>query len=195
MKKVFLLGDSIRENYQEKVIEKLGEGYQVFYPNENCRFSAYTLNCLRYWFEPVPEDIDVIHWNNGLWDTAFINDEGVPFLSIDDYIKYMQRILISLRSRRPKAKIILATITPTRKEKENLYYSVNTDLTIETAKKAKAEGVKQFIFMSSAIVYGNSAPIGKKKFITKDKKDIEFFSSLCYYIEMDYHYFSERRLN
>ena len=119
MKKVFLLGDSIRENYQEKVIEKLGEGYQVFYPDENCRFSAYTLNCLRYWFEPVPEDIDVIHWNNGLWDTAFLNDEGVPFLSIDDYIKYMQRILISLRSRRPKAKIILATITPTRKEKEN----------------------------------------------------------------------------
>lgn len=119
MKKVFLLGDSIRENYQEKVIEKLGEEYQVFYPDENCRFSAYTLNCLRYWFEPVPEDIDVIHWNNGLWDTAFLNDEGVPFLSIDDYIKYMQRILISLRSRRPKAKIILATITPTRKEKEN----------------------------------------------------------------------------
>lgn len=54
------------------------------------------------------------------------------------------------------------------KEKEKLYRSVNTDLTIETAKKAKSEGVKQFIFMSSAIVYGNSAPIGKKKIITKD---------------------------
>ena len=54
------------------------------------------------------------------------------------------------------------------KEKEKLYRSVNTDLTIETAKKAKSEGIKQFIFMSSAIVYGNSAPIGKKKIITKD---------------------------
>lgn len=54
------------------------------------------------------------------------------------------------------------------KEKEKLYYAVNTDLTVETAKKAKAEGVKQFIFMSSAIVYGNSAPIGKGKRITKD---------------------------
>lgn len=53
-------------------------------------------------------------------------------------------------------------------EKAKLYYAVNTDLTIETAKKAKAEGVKQFIFMSSAIVYGNSAPIGKTKIITKD---------------------------
>lgn len=54
------------------------------------------------------------------------------------------------------------------KEKEKLYRSVNTDLTIETAKKAKADGVKQFIFMSSAIVYGESAPIGKKKIITKN---------------------------
>ena len=53
-------------------------------------------------------------------------------------------------------------------EKEKLYYAVNTDLTIETAKKAKLEGVQQFIFMSSAIVYGNSAPIGKKKVVTRD---------------------------
>ncbi len=54
------------------------------------------------------------------------------------------------------------------KQKEKLYYAVNTDLTVETAKKAKADGVKQFIFMSSAIVYGNSAPIGMGKRITKD---------------------------
>lgn len=53
-------------------------------------------------------------------------------------------------------------------EKEKLYRSVNTDLTIETAKKAKEDGVKQFIFMSSAIVYGDSAPIGKKKVITRE---------------------------
>lgn len=53
-------------------------------------------------------------------------------------------------------------------EKTKLYYAVNTDLTVETAKKAKADGVKQFIFMSSAIVYGNSAPLGKAKMITAD---------------------------
>lgn len=35
------------------------------------------------------------------------------------------------------------------------YYSVNTDLTVQTAKKAKAEGVHQFIFMSSMIVFGS----------------------------------------
>ena len=40
---------------------------------------------------------------------------------------------------------------------EDLYYKVNRDLTIETAEKAKAESVKQFIFMSSIIVYGDSS--------------------------------------
>lgn len=53
-------------------------------------------------------------------------------------------------------------------ERKALYYKVNTDLTIETARKAKADKVKQFVFMSSAIVYGESAPIGKSKIITKD---------------------------
>jgi UDP-glucose 4-epimerase len=55
-------------------------------------------------------------------------------------------------------------------EKEKKYRAVNTDLTIETAKKAKADGVKQFIFMSSAIVYGDSAPIGKEKVINRETK-------------------------
>lgn len=53
-------------------------------------------------------------------------------------------------------------------ERKRLYYKVNTDLTIETAKKAKAEGVGQFIFMSSIIVYGASAKMGEKKVITRD---------------------------
>lgn len=53
-------------------------------------------------------------------------------------------------------------------ERAKLYYAVNTDLTVECAKKAKDAGVKQFIFMSSAIVYGDSAPIGKEKLITSD---------------------------
>lgn len=54
------------------------------------------------------------------------------------------------------------------KEKAKLYYEVNTKLTVRTAMKARKSGIKQFIFMSSAIVYGDSAPIGKKKMITKD---------------------------
>ena len=49
---------------------------------------------------------------------------------------------------------------------EDLYYKVNRDLTIEAAEKAKAEGVKQFIFMSSIIVYGDSS--SSKRVIDKN---------------------------
>ena len=48
------------------------------------------------------------------------------------------------------------------------YYAINTDLAIETANKAKQDGVRQFVFMSSAIVYGDSAPYGQVKRITAD---------------------------
>lgn len=54
---------------------------------------------------------------------------------------------------------------PSLKDK---YYAVNTELTYELAKIAKNSGVKQFVFMSSIIVYGDSAPIGQQKIITKD---------------------------
>lgn len=54
------------------------------------------------------------------------------------------------------------------RERRAEYFRVNTLLAVETAQKAKADGVKQFIFMSSAIVYGDSAPIGKSRVITKD---------------------------
>lgn len=48
------------------------------------------------------------------------------------------------------------------------YYAVNTDLAIEVAYKSKAAGVKQFVFMSSMIIYGEAAGYGKEKVITRD---------------------------
>ncbi|MCU0104172.1 NAD-dependent epimerase/dehydratase family protein [Acholeplasma vituli] len=53
----------------------------------------------------------------------------------------------------------------TKKSMKDLYFKVNRDLTIETAIKAKESGVKQFIFMSSMIVYNS-----KETRITKDTK-------------------------
>ena len=49
-----------------------------------------------------------------------------------------------------------------------LYYAINRDLAIATAQKAKEEGVRQFIYLSSMIVFGDSAALGKRKHITKD---------------------------
>lgn len=52
---------------------------------------------------------------------------------------------------------------------EPLYYKVNRDLTIEVAKHAKECGVKQFIFMSSQIVFHESQSL-KSEVLTKDTK-------------------------
>ena len=53
---------------------------------------------------------------------------------------------------------------------EALYYKVNRDLTIEVAKHAKAAGVKQFIFMSSQIVFHESQSL-KTEMLTADTKE------------------------
>lgn len=66
------------------------------------------------------------------------------------------------------AGIAHADVGHVSEETKQLYYKVNTDLTYETACKAKQSGVRQFIYMSSIIVYGESAPVGKRKVITKD---------------------------
>ncbi|MCE5343273.1 MAG: NAD-dependent epimerase/dehydratase family protein [Eubacteriales bacterium] len=55
-------------------------------------------------------------------------------------------------------------------ERKRVYYAVNTDLAIETGTKAKRDGVGQFVFMSSMVVFGDSAPIGKEKMITRETK-------------------------
>lgn len=54
-----------------------------------------------------------------------------------------------------------------KKKMEPLYRKVNTGLTLEVAQWAKGHGVKQFIFMSSCIVYKESKSL-KPTIINKD---------------------------
>jgi len=53
------------------------------------------------------------------------------------------------------------------KRNRDLYYQVNRDLAVDTARKAKAEGVKHFVFLSTMSVYGL-----EKGIITKDTPTI-----------------------
>jgi UDP-glucose 4-epimerase len=73
----------------------------------------------------------------------------------------------------------IAHIKETKKNKD-IYYKVNRDLAYEAAKKAKDEGVKQFIFLSSMSVYGvesgvinNSTPLNPKSNYGKSKLQAE----------------------
>ena len=109
MKKIALLGDSIRQiGYGSKVVELLGEDYDVWQPDDNCRFAVYTLRGCFDWRENL-EGCDVIHWNIGLWDICELFDDG-PFTSPEAYVETMKRIARILL--KYSKKVIFATITP-----------------------------------------------------------------------------------
>ena len=62
------------------------------------------------------------------------------------------------------AGIAHADVGNVTEEQKQLYYKVNTDLTIEVVERARQAKVKQFIFMSSMIVYSGC----KENFITSE---------------------------
>ena len=113
--KVLCIGDSIRSHYQKEVAGQLGEEYEVMGPDVNCRFSSYVLNSLRFWLEEF-QDVDVIHWNAGLWDTAILYHEDGCFTSLENYVMYMKKILRELK--KTGAVIIFATTTPVSDDKK-----------------------------------------------------------------------------
>ncbi|MBO5218627.1 MAG: SGNH/GDSL hydrolase family protein [Clostridia bacterium] len=117
MKEVLLLGDSIRMAYQKRVTELLGGEFHVSAPGENCRFAAYTLNSLRMWLPKLPKP-DIIHWNNGLWDTAILYPEDGCFTHLGEYADALEKILRELQ--KTGAKIVFASSTPVSPEKEFL---------------------------------------------------------------------------
>ncbi len=114
MVSVLLLGDSIRMYTENKVREFLGEEYEMYSPEDNCKFSTLTLNSLQAWLKDVPLP-QIIHWNNGLWDTARVYEEDGCFTSPELYEMNLRRILRELK--KTGAKIIFATTTPTDPKK------------------------------------------------------------------------------
>lgn len=126
MKKVVLLGDSIRLiGYGPLVPQMLGQDYTVFQSEDNCRFVKYTLRCLFDWREDI-KDADIIHWNNGLWDTSvgLFDDGGQPFTCEAEYVENMLRVAKELLKITPN--VIFATTTPVNPE-----YSYNSNEVIE----------------------------------------------------------------
>ena len=115
MKKVILLGDSIRQiGYGTRVPELLGEGYEVWQPEDNCRFVKYTLRMLFDYKEQM-QNSDIIHWNNGLWDICTgLFDDGEAFTSEEEYVTNMLRVARLLKQYGKR--VIFATITPVHNE-------------------------------------------------------------------------------
>ena len=107
MKRILLLGDSIRLSYRARVQELLAGKAEIVGPDDNCRFSAYTLFNAETWLGEG--DYDVIQWNNGQWDTCHLPD-GRIFVSIDSYVEQQRRVAAILRPR--AGRLVFASTTP-----------------------------------------------------------------------------------
>lgn len=112
MKKIVLIGDSIRLGYEAYVRSAFRDVAEVYAPKENCRFAHYVFRYLHEWKQlgEWPTDADVVHWNAGLWDViSFFGDE--PQTAPASYAEIIPRIHNRLHVLFPKAKIIFATST------------------------------------------------------------------------------------
>lgn len=117
MKKILILGDSIRMGYDKYVKMAFEDVAQVHYPVSNCRFSSHLLRHLQEWVEETGcgDELDLVYWNAGLWDTLLLAD-GLNHITLDVYEANVNRICRQLQMFAPKAKIIFATSTPVQEE-------------------------------------------------------------------------------
>ena len=117
MKNLLLIGDSIRMGYDKSVKKTLDGKANVIFSSENCRFAAYVLRYLHDYFDGLAgEDIDVIHWNAGLWDSLRMFEEA-PQTPPEIYAYYIERICQRIKKLCPNARVIFATSTKVQSEK------------------------------------------------------------------------------
>lgn len=122
MKNVLLIGDSIRMGYDKSVKKTLEGKVNVIFPGDNCRFASYVLRYIHEYFDGCKgEDIDVIHWNAGLWDCLRLFEEE-PHTPLDVYEYYIDRICVRIKKLCPNAKVIFATSTKVLSEKMDVNF-------------------------------------------------------------------------
>lgn len=145
MKNLLIIGDSIRAGYDKSVKKTLGNMVNVIFPEENCRFAAYVLRHFHEYLGDIKgEDIDVIHWNAGLWDSLRLFEEE-PHTPIDIYVYYIERICIRIKKLCPNAKVIFATSTSVLSEKMDINFKrYNED--VEKYNEAAINVVKKYGF-------------------------------------------------
>ena len=135
MKKVLLIGDSIRygatgsPGYGGFVKELLSDVAEVYSPDDNCRFAQYTLREIHSWADEVDrEAIDLIHWNNGLWDVLRLHGDE-PLTPCDIYVYMLGRVHRVMKKLFPNAKIVFATSTAVVEEMASPdFFRYNTDI-------------------------------------------------------------------
>ncbi|MBR5309012.1 MAG: hypothetical protein IKU43_09585 [Clostridia bacterium] len=147
MKTLLLIGDSIRMGYDKSVRKTLDGIVNVYFPGENCRFASYLLRNFHEYFKEFGingEDVDVIHWNAGLWDCLRLFGEDVH-TPVEIYKYYIDRLCARIVKLCPNAKVIFATSTRVLSEKMSPDFKRYNE-EIEEYNKAALEVVAKYGF-------------------------------------------------
>ena len=112
MKKILLCGDSIKFGYQRYTTGALEGVAEVYALTESARFAQHFLRWIHEWKEKenIPEDIDLVHWNVGLWDVLRIMGDDT-FTTPEFYGELLKRLQNRLRLLFPNAKQVFALST------------------------------------------------------------------------------------
>ena len=139
MKTVLLIGDStmfgstVSGGYgiylaNRYTVFEMGE---VLLPNENCQDTRFTLNTFDEIFAEHKDrlsQVDLVHWNNGLWDTLHFLGNPRATVPIERYLKNLSEIHKLLLEKCPHAKIAFATSTPVDEGQNGKTYRTNAEI-------------------------------------------------------------------
>ena len=114
MKKILLLGDSIRMSYQPLVTRLLEGKADVVGPEDNCQYSLFTLSSIDRWIGALGQP-DIVHWNNGIHDCGHNPARSPVQIPIDMYQENLALILKRLTD--ITSNVIWASSTPVHPER------------------------------------------------------------------------------
>ncbi len=166
--RVVLIGDSIRMGYQAVVKKALEGKAQIWAPEDNCRYAAYTLEHLDEWVSSRRPD--VVHLNVGLHDMYLMENTGLPRTSLEDYAKNLRKIFERIR-RETSAVLIFALTTPVHEQwqevSEGYGRVVRREADVARYNRLARQLATEFSLPVNDLSRVVSA-VGKEKLMTKD---------------------------
>ena len=113
MKKIILIGDSIRIGYQPTVQKELAGQADVWGPEENGGESRYVLARLDDWV--ITRHPDIVHLNCGLHDLRKEFGADTSAVPLDEYRANLEMIFQRIRDH-SSARIVWAATTPVNEQ-------------------------------------------------------------------------------
>ncbi|MBQ8413426.1 MAG: hypothetical protein IJX12_07475 [Lachnospiraceae bacterium] len=161
--KVLMIGDSVLAGYIDEVKKQLGDKAYIYYNGSNAQTSTNLYRFVSEWADDmkIGSNIDVVHFNVGLWDVIRWND-GDSVVGLKTYERNLRKIVWQLKYLFPSAKIIFSTTTPVGCEE---WYYRNSRWT------RRNEDIEKYNQVATVVMKENNIHINDLwKYVTQDSR-------------------------